>query len=608
MLKSFQEHLAEGVIVCDGAMGTQLYAKGVFINRCFDELNLAHPDLVREVHQEYLWSGAEVLETNTFGANRVKLEPHGLADRVSEINAAGVRLAREVARGLAYVAGSVGPLGVRIEPFGKMTAAEAKAVFVEQIGSLAEAGADLLSLETFSDVNELHMALTAAREVCRIPVMAQIALSDEGNSLDGMPPESFAAQLERWGADVVGVNCGVGPQIMLESVERIAQVVRCPIVAQPNAGRPRSFEGRNLYLSSPEYVASYAKRFIRAGARVVGGCCGTTPAHIKAIRDTVRSMTAVPHKAAAAVEPKTSASAEPLPSAKRSRLAHCIGENQFVRLIGVTPPGGGDAGPALDAARHLKQRAVDALVVTDGPRGSSCMGALALSVLVQREVGLEAMLHYSCADRTLISMQSELLGAHALGLRNLFLSTGDPIRIGDYLDATAVFDVDSVGAAHLVSALDRGRDLGGKSIGSPTGFFAGVLADPGAPDFEEEIRLLERKIEAGARFIMTAPLFRADLLERFLSRVRHHGIPLLAAIRPVISCQEAEFLNNEFPGVVIPEAALARLRAAGSPAGELREGVAVAREVLAAIQPMVNGVEVIAPAGRISLALEVLGL
>ncbi len=608
MLESFLERLKEVAVVCDGAMGTQLYAKGVFINRCFDDLNLTHADLVREVHQEYLWSGAEILETNTFGANRLKLEPHGLAERVSEINAAGVRLAREVAGGLAYVAGSVGPLGVRIEPFGKMTAAEAKAAFAEQIGSLAGAGADLLSLETFSDLNELHVALAAAREVCSIPVMAQMALSEEGNSLDGVPPESFAAQLEGWGADVVGVNCGVGPQVMLEAIERIAQVVTCPIVAQPNAGRPRSFEGRNLYLSSPEYVASYAKRFVRAGARVVGGCCGTTPAHIKAIRDTVRSATAVPHKVVPAVESRTPVPAEPLPPAKGSRLERWIGEKRFVRLVGVTPPSGGDAGQALEAARLLKKRGVDALVVSEGPRGSSCMGALALSVLVQREVGLETMLHYSCGDRTLISMQSELLGAHALGLRNLFLSTGDPIRVGDYLDATAVFDVDAVGAAHLVSALGRGYDLGGKSIGSPTGFFAGTLADPDAPDFEEEIRLVARKVDAGARFIMTAPLFKAEPLERFLSRIRRYRIPVFAAIRPVTSSREAEFLNNEFPGVAIPEATLARLRAAGSLGGEEREGVAAAREVLDAIRPMVTGVEVIAPAARTALALEILGL
>ncbi len=608
MLKPFTERLAGSVVVCDGAMGTQLYAKGVFINRCFDELNLTQPDIVREVHREYIWSGAEVLETNTFGANRVKLEPHGLAARVGAINGAGVALAREIARDLAYVAGSVGPLGVRIEPYGKMSTSEAKAVFAEQIRALADAGADLLSLETFSDLNELLTALDAAREVCRLPVMAQVALSDEGNSLDGVPPESFAACLEQRGADVVGVNCGVGPQVMLDTVERIAQVVSCPIVAQPNAGKPRNFEGRNLYLSSPEYVASYAKRFIRAGVRVVGGCCGTTPAHIKAIRDTVLSLSGVPQKSTAAAGSRNAQSVEPVPAAARSRLAHCLAERRFVRLIGLTSPGGGDARPALETARLLGERGVDAVTVADGPRGSSSMSALALAVLIQREAGLEALLHYTCGDRSLLSMQSELLGAHALGLRNVLLSTGEPIRVGEYLDATAVFDVDTVGAVHLISALDRGRDLGGKSIGLPTGFFSGVLADPGAPGLEEELRLLERKLDAGGRFIVTAPLFRPDRLPPLVAVARSRGVPVIAALRPVTSLQEALFFSNELPGGDIPEELLARLRAAGSPAKELEQGVAAVREILEAIRSQVDGVELIAPAGRMPLALDILGL
>jgi methionine synthase / methylenetetrahydrofolate reductase(NADPH) len=607
MLKPFRDRLADGVVVCDGAMGTQLYAKGVFINRCFDELNLTHPALVREVHQEYVWSGAEVLETNTFGANRIKLEPHGLAEQAAAINAAGVALAREVGRGLVYIAGSVGPLGVRIEPFGKMTAAQAQAVFREQIKALAEAGVDLIALETFADLHELRSALAAAREVCELPVMAQIALSDEGNSLDGAPPEIFARQLEDWGADVVGVNCGVGPQVMLDTVERIAQVVSRPVVAQPNAGKPRNFEGRNLYLSSPEYVASYAKRFIRAGARVVGGCCGTTPAHIKAIRETVRSLSGIRQKTVHAAEVRSPSSNDPVPAAGRSRLAHLLSGEHFVRTVAITPPRGGDAKQALELVRQLQARGVDAVAIGDGPRGSSCMSALAFSVLVQREIGYEAVLRYTCGDRSLIAIQAELLGAHALGLRNLSLSTGEPIRIGEYLDATAVIDVDALGVMHLVSSLDSGQDIGGRNIG-PTAFYAGVLADPGAPDCEEEMRDLRKKLDAGARFVITAPVFCPDAVERLLSVTAERQIPVVASIRPVVTLEEAESLRNEIPGATVPDLLLARLSHAGSAERELREGVEAARETLGALRPMVQGIEVIAPAGRIELALEILGL
>jgi homocysteine S-methyltransferase len=606
MLKPFLECIADSVLVCDGAMGTQLYTRGVFLNRCFDELNLSQPALVREVHEEYLWAGAEILETNTFGANRVKLEPHGLSERMRDINVAGVQIAREAARKRTYIAGSVGPLGIRVEPYGKLSLSEARGLFAEQIAALVEGGVDLLSLETFSDLNEIHAAILAARQVCSLPVIAQITLSDDGNSTDGTPPEVFGAQLEKWGADVVGVNCGVGPQVMLECIDRLSHSVGSFLAAQPNAGKPRNFEGRNLYLSSPEYISGYAKRFIRAGVRVVGGCCGTTPAHIKAIRDTVCAMKIAPGKPVGITAPHAAPPVEVIPVMRRSRLAHYIGERRFVTAVDMTPPPGSDPADALRAAAVLKEHGLDVIRITDAPKGSPSMGALALAVLIEREVGIETILHYTCADRTLHTIQSELLGAHAMGLHNLLLSTGDPIRVGEYFDATAVFEVDAVGATHLVTGLNNGRDMGGKSIGRPTGFYIGTSADPGAPNIDEEVRFVEQKVQAGAHFALTTPVFRPELLELFLKKIRHCRIPVIACVRLLSSYREAEFLSNEVPGSAIPEPALERLRAAGTPEREFEEGRRFARELVSAVREVVQGIEITVPAGNYDAALEIL--
>ncbi|MGH8245408.1 MAG: bifunctional homocysteine S-methyltransferase/methylenetetrahydrofolate reductase, partial [Gammaproteobacteria bacterium] len=584
MQKPFLEYLDDNVVVCDGAMGTQLYAKGVFLNRCFDELNLSCPSIVREVHQEYLWAGAEILETNTFGANRMKLEPHGLGDRVREINRSGVEIAREVARAAAYVGGSVGPLGIRIEPYGKMGLDEARGIFAEQIAALVEAGVDLLCLETFSDLNEIHAALLAARDVCDLPVMAQISLEEDGNSREGSPPERFAADLEKWGADLIGVNCGVGPQVMLESVERMAKVVSRRLVAQPNAGKPRYFEGRNLYLSSPEYLASYARRFIRAGVQVVGGCCGTTPAHIQSIRSAVRTLRATRIRTAPAPVVENVPEVEIIPVAQRSRVARLIHEEKPLVIVEMMPPQGSDAAPALDSARLLKDQGVDAITISEAPYSRACMGSLALAVLLETRLGLETILQYTCRERGLLVMQSELLGVHALGLRNILLATGEPMRVGLHDDVTTVVDVDSVGVTHLVAGLNRGHDVGGKAIGKPTGFFIGVQVNPGALNLEDEVRRLEYKVEAGAEFAITQPLFRPDLLERFIDRARDCRIPLLAGISPLASLEMAEFIHNEVPGISIPAALLARMRKAGSPEEERREGIAIARELMAALK------------------------
>jgi homocysteine S-methyltransferase len=588
-------------------MGTQLYAKGVFLNRSFDALNLDNPALVREVHEEYLAAGAQILETNTFGANRIKLEPHGLAERVRDINAAGVRLAREVARGNAYVGGSVGPLGIRIEPYGRTGVDEARAIFAEQIAALVEAGADLICLETFSDLNELRAALLAARDAGGLPVMAQMTVGDDGNNLEGTPPEVFGIELRRWGADIIGLNCGVGPQIMLESVERLASTLSGCLVAQPNAGRPRNFEGRNLYLSSPEYLASYAKRFVRAGVRIVGGCCGTTPAHIKAMRAAIGAVRQAPPKVAPAGHVAPSGEAAPSAAVRHSRLAERLAEGRSVALVEVTPPRGGDPAGALGGLRRFLDRGIDAVKVSEGPRAGASMGALALCALLESELGLESVLHYTCRDRTLLGMQSELLGAHALGIRNLLLTTGEPLWIGDHIDATRVFEVDAIGLTRLVAALNQGHDVGGKSIGGPTGFAPGVFVDPGALDLDEEIRRLEYKVEAGAEFVVTQAVFRPELLDRFLARTAHCRVPVIASIWPLRSAQDAEFLDNEVPGISIPEAMARRLQGAGSPSAERRAAVELARETVAQVRGSVQGIAVRVHDHDFETALEILG-
>jgi homocysteine S-methyltransferase len=500
----------------------------------------------------------------------------------------------------------VGPLGIRLEPYGKLSLSEARSLFAEQMGALVEGGVDLLMLETFSDLNEIHAAILAARQVCSLPLIAQITLSDDGNSSDGTPPEAFGAQLEKWGADVVGVNCGVGPQVMLECIERLSHSVESFLAAQPNAGKPRNFEGRNLYLSSPEYISGYAKRFIRAGARVVGGCCGTTPDHIKAVHDMVCAMKTAPGKPSAITVPHAAPPVEVVPVMRRSRLAHYIGERRFVMAVDMTPPPGSNPADALRAAASLKDRGLDAIRVTDAPKGSPSMRALALAVLIEREVGIETILHYTCADRSLHTIQSELLGAHALGLHNLLLTTGDPIRVGEYFDATAVFEVDAVGATHLVTALNQGKDMGGKPIGLPTGFYVGTSADPGAPNIDEEARLVEQQVQAGAHFVLTTPIFRPELLEVFLRKIQHCRVPVIAGVRPLGSYREAEFLSNEIPGSAIPQSALERLRAAGTPESEFEEGRLIAREITAAVRDLVQGIEITLPAGNYEAALDVL--
>jgi homocysteine S-methyltransferase len=612
LLKPFSEELARRVLVCDGAMGTMLYAKGIFLNRSFDELNLTQPDLVAEVHLAYVRAGADVIETNTFGANRVKLTPFGLGDRVKTINVQGARIARHAAREQAYVAGSIGPLGIRIEPWGKTGVDEAEAYFREQVAGLLEGGVDLFVLETFHDLNEIAAAIRAVRGLSDLPIVAQVTTEEDGNTLDGMAPEAFVPQLDALGANVIGVNCSVGPAGMLETIERMARVAHGPMSAQPNAGRPREIEGRNIYLSSPEYMASYARRFVNNGVRLVGGCCGTTPEHIRHIKAAVRALNGPAARPAGTPSTKGQARvsavavAEPVARVERSRLANALARGSFTVTVELVPPRGHQTDALVEQARQLHIHGVDFVNIPDGPRASARMSALAAALVVQQQAGIETILHYACRDRNLLGMQSDLLGAHSMGVRNLLIVTGDPPRVGDYPDATAVFDVDSIGLTNVVARLNRGLDIGEQSIGQPTAFHIGVAVNPGAPDVTDEVRRFRYKVEAGAEFAITQPVFDVAGFADFLTRIADVRIPILAGVMPLESLRHAEYMANEVPGVKVPDAVVERMRRAEESGRAVEEGLAIAREVVSEIRPLVQGIQISTAAGAAASALQLM--
>ena len=609
-MESFLEAVKRRVLVCDGAMGTMLYAKGVFINKSFDALNLSDPVLVGDVHKAYLRAGADVIETNTFGANRIKLASFGLADRLHDINVAGARIARDAARRSVFVAGAIGPLGIRIEPWGKTGVDEAEAYFREQAQGLVEGGVDLFILETFRDLNEIGAAINAIRSITDVPIVAQMTTEEDGNSLDGTSPEKFAPELLRRGAHVIGLNCSVGPAPMLETLERMGGAVEATLSAQPNAGRPRDIEGRTIYLSSPEYMASYARRFVAQGVRLVGGCCGTTPEHIRQIKLAVNALalsgTAGAHRAPATshTRPLETPTAPPVPRAEKSRLANALGRGVPVLTVEVEPPRGADAADVVAYAQTLKIRGVDAVTITDTPKSSARMSALSLAVLVQQHAGIEPTLQYACRDRYLLGMQSDLLGAHAIGIRNLVLFTGDPRKVGDYSDATLVFDVDSIGLTNAVARLNRGCDVGGQAIGRPTAFHIGVVANPTAPDLDDELRRFAYKVEAGAEFAVTQPIFDLAGFDAFLERTSDARIPIVAVVRAFDSLRHAEYLANEVPNLRVPERLLERMRQAASPEAAAAEGVTIAQEIARGLRDRAQGVQIAGPPAAVLRVLD----
>ncbi len=646
-MPDFRSALATGrVVLFDGAMGTELYRRGIFLNRCYDDLSRTAPDLVRQIHAEYRAAGAEVLETNTFGANRARLRGYGLEGAVEAINRAAAALAREAAGEDGFVAGSLGPLGVRLEPYGPTSEAEARTIFAEQAAALAAGGADLLVCETFSDLAELRQALAGCREATTLPVAALITIQPDGRTTYGGAPGQAAEELEAAGAEVVGMNCSVGPALMLEAVQAMARHTERPLAAIPNAGLPREVQGRKMYLAAPEYMASYARKLVQAGARIVGGCCGTTPEHIREMAHQIRAVaprhpqvgrpaaegaTRVETReraAEAAAEPgadgdrpepederngadldEEAPGEAPVPLAERSAWGRKLAAGEMVTSVEILPPKGSDAETMLAACRALREAGVDAVNVPDGARAMMRMGVIAASTLIEREAGIETVVHYCCRDRNLLGMMSDLIGAQALGLRNLLLITGDPPKMGPYPDATAVFDIDSIGLTNLVASLNRGLDLGGNPVGSRTSFVVGVGVNPGAVELERELKRWYWKVDAGAEFAVTQPVFDLGQLVSFVERVEREGtrIPIVAGIWPLVSLRNAEFLENEVPGIHVPDAVMARMRRAqekGKDAAR-REGCAIAREMLAEVKALVEGVQVSAPFGKVEYALDV---
>ena len=609
-MKSFRDRLLKEVIIFDGGLGTYLYEKGIYINTCFDELNLTNPDLVSQLHKDYVNAGADIIETNTYGANHFKLAPHGLESKTYEINLKGAQLAKQAAADKALVAGSVGPLGVEIEPLGRLAYDEARDVFREQIRGLLDGGVDLIILETFGLPAELIQAIRAARELNQdIPLIAQITINEEGKLLRGASLQVFVDAVREHAVDVIGMNCSVGPKAMLDALEELKTLTQLPISIQPNAGLPQRIGGRNIYMTSPEYMAEYAKRFIQTGAAIVGGCCGTNPEHIKAIRRAVHALQPAKRMDVRAAELKVTApeTVRVYEKTEKSRLMNRLLRKEFITLVELVSPRGVSPSKQLSKARQLFNFGIDAINIPDGPRASARMSALSLAVLMQREVGIETVLHFACRDRNVIGMQSDLLGAWALGLRNVLAITGDPPKLGNYPDATAVFDVDAIGLTNLLNRLNHGLDLAGNPIGEPTGFSIGVGVNPGAMNLDEELRRLDWKVDAGAEYMITQPVFDVSILERFMKRTEHVNIPLICGIWPLVSYRNAEFMNNEVPGATVPPDILSRMKKASTKEEAFLEGVGIAQETFEQVREEVAGVQLSAPLGRIEGVFKILG-
>jgi len=611
---TFQQTLEEGeCFLFDGSTATALHDRGVTLQRSFEECNLKTPDLLLAIHGEFLAAGAQVLTTNTWGANRLKLAARGLEGQLDAINREGVALAKQAIaqqEARAWVAGCIGPLGVRIEPWGPTSFDEARALFREQAEALIGAGADLIVLEAFEDLNEIHQAILASREAGSLPVAALMTTNDDGQALFGAEPEWFIKQLDTWGADLVGLIGGNGPAPQLRLLERLKAITAKPIVLQPNPGLPHQVDGRLIYGASPEYLGGFASRALAAGARAVGGCSGTTPAHIRAMRGAFRQERAFV-QAGSGFELKPHEQPQPeVPFAYRSRFSLKLAQGEFVHTVELVPPKGMEYDKLVAKTRQCRALGVDAINVPDGPRAMARMSALATALIIEQQVGLETILHYACRDRNLLGMQSDLLGAAGLGLRNILAITGDPPKLGPYPQATAVFDVDAIGLVNMLKRLNTGLDLGGASIGKPTSFSVGVGANPVAPDLDREKARFRYKVEAGAQWAITQPVFDAESLFRFLDFTESldgkGGLPIIAGIWPLKSLRNAEFMANEVPGVFVPPSLLTRMAKWTSAEDQVKEGLAIAQEIIETIRPRIRGLQLSAPFGQVELVAPLL--
>ncbi len=604
-MSKLRQRLTDSVLVFDGAMGTEIYKRDFFVNTSFDGLNLAAPDVIRKIHESYVEAGADILTTNTFAANHVALAKFGLGEKTREVNVAAVDIARSAAGPNMLVAGSIGPIPRSRHGFNAEPALDALA---EQLELLEGAGVDFVIFETIHSSAESELAFKAANIAGSLPYMMSFSVDREGRAAKGEPLESLLKPLESEGRrpDALGLNCCVGPEGLLTPLEKLLAATDLPVVAQPNAGMPKQVGGRMIYMASPEYFATYALRFVNMGAASVGGCCGTGPEHIAEIAKNVKRAVIAVKRSEKTADPVADVpEVDPAPTAEKSKLGAKIAAGEWVATIEITPPKGYDLGATLEKARCCRDARIDAINIPDGPRASSRISPLVTSMMIQNEVGIEAVLHFCCRDRNLIGMQSDLLGCAAAGIANILFITGDPPKVGHYPDASAVFDADSIGMVRFQNRLNRGIDIGGNPIPAPTKALIGVGADPNAIDMTRELRRTREKVEAGAEFIITQPVFSVGSLFSFLDAIEDLNVPVIAGIWPLASYRNAEFMRNEVPGVVVPDEIMERMERRGTKEEQRAEGIAIARETLTVVRSRVAGVQVSAPFGNVETALAV---
>jgi methionine synthase / methylenetetrahydrofolate reductase(NADPH) len=607
----FVAALMERPLLGDGAMGTMLYARGAALDASFDVLNESDPKLVQSIHAEYIQAGADCIETNTFGANRFKLGMHGSAGRVREINRIGARLARDARESMGrdvFVLGSIGPLGRYLAPLGSLEPAEAQAAFLEQAEGLLEGGVDAFVVETFSDPVEMRLAVLSIRSLTDLPIVTQVAFTDDGVTFFGRTPADVVRTLRELPIQAVGANCSVGSSTLYDILElMLPEAGSLPVVIQPNAGLPSRVGERLIYLSSPAYMADYAARMVSAGARMVGGCCGTTPLHVRAMREALDR--AVPGRAIERVEvvrrrrPETPDQPLLAPAAAPTAMQRKLGAGEFLVTVELDPPRGHNTEKLVQGAKLLKERGVEIVDINDGSLGRVRMSVLPTAILVRDATGLEINMHFTCRDRNLMGIQADVLGAHAMDIRNILAMTGDPPRAGDYVNATAVFDVDAIGLIRILAGMNRGVDATGNSIGAPTSFCVGIALNPSAAEPAREMERFLAKVEAGAQWAQTQPIYDLEVLERFFRSTRP-PIPVLVGLLPLHSSRHAEFLHNEVPGITVPDAVRARMREAGERG--LRVGIETAQELLATVRGHHSGAYLMPSFGRFEVVAEVL--
>ncbi|MBH15714.1 MAG: bifunctional homocysteine S-methyltransferase/methylenetetrahydrofolate reductase [Gemmatimonadetes bacterium] len=609
--RNLQALISDGnVHVLDGAIGTEIYTRGVFVNRSYDGLNLENPELVQAIHKDYVKAGAEIIETNTFGANPIKLSGHGLAEKTEIINKAGAQIAKKAASGSVEVLGAIGPLGIRIEPFGPTAREEAQEFFGRQISGLIQGGVDGFILETFSDLNELEQAFISVRSQSDLPIFCQVTVGEDGQTVYGTSPEAVATEVSSWGADVVGVNCSVGPAVLLDVIERMVEVTNCPISAQPNAGLPRIVADRKMYLTSPTYIGQYASRMIDAGARFLGGCCGTNPEHIYKIRESVRKITPSTEKQQKTIRTVSHRIAleDKIPLANMSELGRKISNDFFISSMEITPPKGSDPTGMINQCKKIKDAGADFISILDSPYAPGRMSSLPAATVVENQVNIETVVHYPCRDRNMYRMISDLLGAAASGIHNLLLVTGRPPPTGPYQPTLSGIDIDSIGLTNIVHGLNQGLDPGGNKLDDRTDFVIGARMNHLAMDQQKEISRLNWKVDAGIHFLVTHPIFSVQQLQEFLEKISDLSIPTIGTVWPLRSFREAEYLHNEIPGIQIPQLIFDRMEAAEKQ-GDLearREGIRIAQETFEAMRPLIQGLQIKASDENFEEALELL--